>query len=149
MFKYWKAGAVDGLYKRTPAFKAKYANVTILDFIAMLKANSGELISGFTWGEHFTKTVHWINNTDYKHIAVVRYDSDLNSKLPRLLAGLGIPDKGVTLSRLNVSVDNKKDDECYKENAQYVDEFVKEYFKEDVELMDAIENSPERFKLVV
>jgi hypothetical protein len=42
MFKYWKAGAVDGLYKRT-AFKAKYANVTILDFIAMLKANSGEL----------------------------------------------------------------------------------------------------------
>jgi hypothetical protein len=43
----------------------------------------------------------------------------------------------------------KKDDECYKENAQYVDEFVKEYFKEDVELMDAIENSPERFKLVV
>jgi hypothetical protein len=55
-----------------------------------------------------------------------------------LLAGLGIPDKGVTLSRLNVSVD--KDDECYKENAQYV-EFVKEYFKEDVELMDAIENS--------
>jgi hypothetical protein len=37
MFKYWKAGAVDGLYKRTPAFKAKYANVTILDFIAMLK----------------------------------------------------------------------------------------------------------------
>jgi hypothetical protein len=46
MFKYWKAGAVDGLYKRTPAFKAKYANVTILDFIAMLKANSGELISG-------------------------------------------------------------------------------------------------------
>jgi hypothetical protein len=27
MFKYWKAGAVDGLYKRTPAFKAKYANV--------------------------------------------------------------------------------------------------------------------------
>jgi hypothetical protein len=30
----------------TPAFKAKYANVTILDFIAMLKANSGEL-TGF------------------------------------------------------------------------------------------------------
>jgi hypothetical protein len=27
------------------------------------------------------KTVHWINNTDYKHIAVVRYDSDLNNKL--------------------------------------------------------------------
>jgi hypothetical protein len=26
---------------------------------------------------------------------------------------------------IDVSVDNKKDDECYKENAQYVDEFVK------------------------
>jgi hypothetical protein len=55
-----------------------------------------------------SQRVHWINNTDHKHIAVVRYDSDLNSKLPRLLAGLGIPDKGVTLSRLNVSVDNKR-----------------------------------------
>jgi hypothetical protein len=45
-----------------------------------------------------------------------------------------------------VSVDNKSD-ECYKENAQYVDEFVKEYFKEDVELMDAIENSPSDLNL--
>jgi hypothetical protein len=72
---------------------------------------------------------------------VVRYDSDLNSKLPRLLAGLGIPDKGVTLSRLNVSVDNKRTTSVIR-RTRNVDEFVKEYFKEDVELMDAIENSP-------
>jgi hypothetical protein len=74
---------------------------------------------------------------------VVRYDSDLNSTVAVDL---------VFRTRVLLCPDwcvgwQQKDDECYKENAQCG--WVRQYFKEDVELMDAIENSPERFKLVV
>lgn len=147
MFKYWKAGA-EGR-PRPPNFVAQHRNDTILDFIDMLKTNNKELIYGFTWDKHFTNTNYWINNTDYKHIVVFRYNNDLNSKLPKLLAELGIPDKNITMPHVNVSTHNKKDEEFYKENEKYVNEFIREYFKKDIELIDAIENTPELFKLVV
>ncbi len=150
MFKYWKSGAIDTAHKRNVAFINEHKDKTILDFISLIQKNKfDKLHVGFTWNLHFAKTSHWINNTDYKNIIIVKYCNTLNNKIQQLLNMLNIPNKNISLNAVNVSKLIEKDVEIYENNKEYINEFINDYFKEDVELNYAIDNTPDKFKYVL
>jgi hypothetical protein len=144
MFKYWKNGS--SMFKRINPFKNKHKNTTIFDFIELLKnKDKKELYTGFTWNQHFENTSAWLGKADYKNIIIIKYEDDLNEKIQTLIHYLGIPNKNILLPKLNVSVE--EDREVLNNN--YVNEFIEEYFKEDIKLIHAINTTPELFKCVI
>jgi len=150
MFKYWKSGAIDTHYKRDEQFINKYKEMTILDFISLLKNKDySKLHVGFTWSSHFTPNSHWINNTDYKNIIILKYNHNLNDSIHKLINILNIPNKNVILPITNISKTIDKDIEIYEQNKDYINNFINEYFKDDVDLMNTINNFPEKFKFVI
>lgn len=148
MFKYWKNGSVDSIFgKRDESWKKKYNNATLLDFINIMKNDKSLLYHKFTHKEHYFNTCHWIGNTDYKNIIVIKYDNDLNNKIQKLLNLLDIPNKNIVLPIINKS--NSIDNKLCKANNKKVDEFIKTYFKDDFKLIETIEKKPGLFKLVI
>lgn len=146
MFKYWKRGSNQ--FKRTDDFLQRYAKVTILDFVEILKEQNTALHHGFTGRGHFMPTVEWMRNVNYKNIIVVKYKNDLNESIQRLVNCLGIENKGVPLTRMNVSVDMNEEDKVLVAHP-VVSEFINSYFKEDIELMRRIDECPHDFKCVL
>lgn len=147
MFKYWKNGASDGIYKRDKEWIAKHSNVSIFDFINLLKTNKKELYSGFTWDMHFNCTTRWINpDINYKNIIIIKYESNLNNKIQKLINELGIENKNIELPIKNVSNNNNCE---YDLNNEIINEFINEHFSSDVELINKIDSSPELFKMVI
>ena len=148
MYKYWKNGSVDNIFgKRDESWNKKYKKATIIDFIHMLKNNKSLLYHTFTHKEHYFNTTHWIGNTDYKNIIIIKYDTDLNNKIQRLLNILNIPNKNIVLSIINKS--NSIDNKACKASNKCIDEFIQEYFKDDIKLINTIEKKPELFKIVL
>lgn len=147
MYKYWKRGARD-TYERDSVFVRENEDVTILDFIHLLQKNKRALCTGFTWDVHFANISKWIGKTDYKHIVVVRYKDNLNDSVHKLLAALDIPDRNITLHRVNVSKSANDEEKRLFESPE-VSEFITEYFKDDIELINMVNNNPEAFKLVI
>lgn len=148
MYKYWKNGAIDTQFKRTEEWKKKHENVSIIDFINILKKkDKRELYSGFTTEKHFDNTTNWIKkNTDYKNIIIIMYELDLNEKIQKLINKLGIPNKNIPLSSVNISVSIDNEDEL---NNDVVNNFIVEYFKNDIILIDQIKTNPDLFKMVI
>jgi hypothetical protein len=142
MFHYWKNG--NNYYIRDHNFKKKYESYTILDFIKLLKENKEELYIHFTWNQHFNNTTDWIKNTKFKNIIIIRYTDDLNLKIQQLINYLDIPNKNIPLSKINVSI--KKEENLYDTQ---VDNFIEEYFKNDIQLLAIIDEFPEYFKIVI
>ena len=150
MFKYWKSGSLDTHFKRDDKFINENKEITILDFIVMLKNKDyNRLHIGFTWSSHFTSTSHWINNTNYKNIIILKYNDNLNDNIQKLINTLNIPNKNVILPITNVSKIIDEDIRIYKENKEYIDNFINEYFADDIELINIINNNPEKFKFVI
>lgn len=146
MYKYWKYGANDTEYKRPAWFLYKYRNYSIHDFIVLLqKKKVKDLHQAFTYFVHFKPVMHWINRADYKNIIVILYDGDLNTKIHSLLHRLEIPDKNIVLPRLNTSNSGNTSILLSPSDIQ----FIREYFKEDCELVDTIKKNPELFKMVI
>jgi hypothetical protein len=146
MYKYWKYGAIDTHFKRDYEFIKKYKNYTIKDFILLIKnQNKEHLHVIFTWSQHFEKQVKWINNTDYKNIIIIKYEKNLNEKINKLISFLNIPNQNITLPIMNIS--NDYNEKIILDNSDM--DFIKEYFKEDFELLDNINNNPELFKIVI
>lgn len=143
MFKYWKNGS--SLYKRDKSFKDKHKNTSIFDFIELLKKKEKELYHDFTWEQHFNNTSDWIGNTDYKNIIIIKYEDDLNEKINTLIDYLCIPNKHILLYKINISFNEDKE----ILNNNYVNEFIKDYFKEDIKLLNIININPELFKCVI
>jgi len=145
MYKYWKNGSTN--YNHTDDWKEKYKNVSILDFINILKTNKNQLYCNFIWEKHFDNTVSWIEeNTDYKNIIIIKYEKDLNGKIQKLIDLLGIPNKNIQLPIENVSFSIENENEI---NCEEVNNFIEEYFKDDIKLLNTIQNNPELFKLVI
>jgi hypothetical protein len=149
MFYYWKYGSMR--YKRNSSFLKKNKPITILDFIQMIKNNDTKnLYVDHTWNQHFSNISDWIpDDTKYENIIVIKYDKNLNVKIQKLLNLLNIPNKNVPLIQDNVSIIDKNDQDHYEKNKQYVHEFIDEYFKRDLELIDKINHQPNLFKLVI
>jgi hypothetical protein len=98
MFNYWKYGSCDGPYVRDAEFIEKYQSYGIKDFIQLLKNEAFyHLYQDFTWHQHFSSISTWVNTVYYDKIIVIRYDTDLNTKIQLLLEQLNIPTKNVIL----------------------------------------------------
>ena len=149
MYKYWKNGAIDTRFKRDINWRKKYKNFTILDFINMLKFNKKKLYSGFTWNQHFNSTSSWINNTDYKNIIIIKYDDNLNKKIHQLIDKLNIPNKNIPLGIVNKSFVDNYDVQLIHKYENQINQFIKVYFKDDIDLIYKINNHPELFKIVM
>ena len=148
MYKYWKHGAMDGVHgTRDKEWIEKYKNTTIKDFIVMLKNKQNNLCHSFTHKEHYYNTCKWINNTDYKNIIVIKYSKNLNQKIQKLLNVLHIPNKHKLLPVINKSL--SLEDEQIDLDDRYIAQFIKDYFKYDIILLNAIESKPQLFKLVI
>jgi len=148
MFKYWKYGSSDTKYKRNIIFKNKNKNINILDFIYILKTDKEKLYKDFTWSQHFLNTSEWIGKTNYKNIIIIKYVDNLNDKISKLLNFINIENKNIILPKKNISVLPKEEDKILF-NHPLVDIFLKIYFKEDIKLLNKINNNPELFKIII
>jgi hypothetical protein len=146
MYKYWKNGSIDTNFKCNNEWKEKSNNISILEFINILKNNKTQLYNDFIWHQHFDNTTTWIENTEYKNIIIIKYDKNLNDKIQKLINLLDIPNKNIQLPIENVSIPIDNEDEL---NHEEVNNFIAEYFKDDIQLLNTIENNPELFKLVI
>jgi hypothetical protein len=144
LFKYWKYGSE--IFIRDKIFLEKYKNISIKEFISLIKENkTNTLFYSFTWNKHFQKMTHWINNTEYKNIIILRYNNDMNDTIQKMLHLFKIPkivDKKV--EKCNIS----KNKEQIILDEEDID-FIKEYFKEDFELIHLINTQPKLFRAVL
>lgn len=144
MYKYWKYGS--DRWKRD---KKELKNISLIDFINLLKTNKKKLYGDIIWNQHFDTTTAWIN-TDYKNIIVIRYTPNLNEKIQKLLQVLDIPNKYIPLPKTNISRTIDNEDDLRKQlNDPVVKEFIASYFKSDIELIEKIRFHPELFKHVI
>jgi hypothetical protein len=146
MYKYWKNGAIDTIYKCDNGWKEKHKDISMLDFIDTLKNNKTKLYNKFIWGQHFDNITTWIEDTDYKNIIIIKYENDLNEKIQKLINCLDIPNKYIPLPKVNISASIDNENEL---NHPDVNNFIEEYFKDDIKLLNTIQNNPELFKLVI
>jgi hypothetical protein len=146
MYKYWRNGSEK--WKLPEELKNKRKHSSILYFINLIKKNiKTELYHSAIWEQHFDNTTAWINkDTDYKNIIIIRYEENLNDKVQTLINKLGIPNKNIPLLGLNVSLPVENEEELKSKEVQ---EFLSEYFKNDIDFIHKIETNPELFKLVI
>uniref|UniRef100_A0A6C0JVB2 Uncharacterized protein n=1 Tax=viral metagenome TaxID=1070528 RepID=A0A6C0JVB2_9ZZZZ len=72
MYKYWKNGSER--FRLGYDLKNQRKDVSILDFIHLIKNNKTKLYSRYTWNRHFDNTTTWIDkSTDYKNIIIITY----------------------------------------------------------------------------
>jgi hypothetical protein len=144
LFKYWKYGSE--IFIRDKIFLEKYKNISIKEFISLIKENkTNTLFYSFTWNKHFQKMTHWINNTDYKNIIILKYKNDMNDTIQKMLHLFKIPtivDKKV--EKCNIS----KNKEQIILDEEDID-FIKDFFKEDFELIHLINTQPKLFRAVL
>lgn len=146
MYKYWRHGSEEHILNEE--LKNKLKDVSILDFIHLIKNNKTELYRKSIWKQHFDNTTAWINkNTDYKNIIIVRYEENLNNKIQTLINKLGIPNKNIPLPFKNVSIPVSNEDELI--HNKEVQTFITKYFKDDIDFIHKVETNPELFKMVI
>lgn len=153
IFNYWKNGSL-GRESRDKTFINKNKNINILDFITMLKnKDTKNLYVSFTQNVHFMNTVEWIRPEDYKKTIIIKYTNDLEKTAHKLLQYLEIPiiNKKININdrTMNISTKMPEDHEIYETHKEYIHDFVRDYFKCDIELMNTIDKNPELFKLVI
>lgn len=146
MYKYWKNGSRE--YTRSNYFKEKNKDVTIKDFIHLVKnKNSKKLNLEYFWDVHLRPTTAWINNTKYENIIIIKYEKNLDGKIKTLIQKLNFPLKKVHVSCCNKSYESNCDEEDL--NDEEVEKFLEEYFDKDIKLINEINNHPEKFKMVI
>ncbi len=147
MYNYWKNGSTKGPFQRSDKFIEQFKDVSIKDFINILKdpeLSQKNLFQGFTWKQHFQPTAEWFGNINKKDIIVIKYNKDLNSSINKLINNLNIPNKNIKVPFENVS---KKTDKIVLDESDKLE--VKDIFKKDFILWEEINNKPEIFRLVL
>lgn len=147
IYKYWKYGPKDdNIFKKNNEELEKNKNYNMNDFISMIKNNNTEkLFNKTTWDKHFFQQNYWINNTEYKNIIIIKYDNNLNEKINKLITFIDIPNKNIPLPIVNTTKENDENIILSDENMI----FIKNYFKDDYDLIEKINKNPELFKLVL
>lgn len=147
MYKYWKNGsATETIWQRNDKFKQKYKNYMIKDFISLIKLKAyTDLYKDFTWNKHFMGQSTWLGKCDHSNIIVIKYVPDLNDKINTLINYLNIPNQNVQLQKENVSIS-----ENVYDNLDDIDiEWIKQYYKDDFDLWQKINDHPDKFKMVL
>ena len=140
IFQFWKYGSTE--CKRDSLFTKRVAQCTIKGYIELLKKRAPDVYHGFTKHTHIPQT-NWLPKSAWANTVVVRYQRDMESQIQTLFEYLGEPLPDKTLSQRNVS-------HGAKESLDAEDlEWVREHYKEDFELWDALTNRPELFKKVI
>lgn len=148
IYKYWKYGAIDTIFKRNSRFLEKYKNYTIQDFIALLQNDCiDDLYQTFTFDDHFKQQIDWIRDVDYSNLIVIIYEPDLTNKLEQLTSLLGIRNQSAKLDRINVTKDSDTDSEVHLTEDDHA--FIKKYYADDFALIETIRQCPELFKMVI
>ena len=147
MYKYWKFGSVDS-HKHDKKWLNINKDVSVEQFIDMIKENDGKkMYTRIIKNHHFWQTKRWIGSTKYENIIIIIYEKDLNNKIQNLLNILDIPNKNIELQRGNQSPKISNEDNIL--DNEYVNNFINEYFKDDIKLINNVKNNPELFKLVL
>lgn len=147
MYKYWKNGAIDGLWKRSLDEIQQNKNTSIFDFINILLNNNKKLCGKFIYSYHFYNTCYWIpKNVDYKNLIIIKYDTNLNDKVQKLINILNMESTNIPLNFVNVS--NNINTE-FDINDERINNFIEKYFYDDIQLIKKINSQPELFKLVI
>lgn len=153
LYHYWKNGS-HGRNSRGTEFTEKYGNCSIKDFINMFKLNTDaiknnymhELVSGYMWRVHYFPQVYWIHRDCFENAIVIKYTENLDEKIHTLLDYLHIPDKHIELEKSNIT--RKKDGEQAVLDEEDI-VWLREHFREDFELWNAVDETPARFKYVL
>lgn len=153
LYHYWKNGS-HGRNSRGSDFIEKYGNSTIKDFIEMYKRNivaiqnnwMHELVSGYMWRLHYFPQVHWMAPEFFENSIIIIYTENLNEKIHKLLEYIGVEDKKIHLEHTNIT--RKKDGELVELDEEDM-KWLKEVFKDDFEMWDAVHHEPSRFKHVI
>ena len=143
LYHYWKNGS-HGRNSRPSEFHKKYGNITIKQFINLIKNNQrNELVYGYTWREHYYPQIHWIPFETYKNAIVIIYVANLQEKIYKLLDYIKIENKYIPLGTMNQT--RKKEDEKNIEMEEDDIQWLKEYYPQDFLLWENVNNHPEMF----
>lgn len=153
LYHYWKYGS-HGRNSRGTEFTEKYGNCSIKDFIEIFKRNTDaiknnyihELVSGYMWRIHYFPQVYWIQRDCFENAIVIKYTENLDEKIHVLLDYLHIQDKNISLEKSNVTR-TKDGEQAVLDEEDIV--WLREHFREDFELWNAANETPERFKYVL
>ena len=150
MYKYWKNGS--SLWGRSEEQIERVRDYSIIDFINLIKKRDLKKLIQLSdqktiWLNHFLPSSHWIKENDYTKTIIIKYNNNLNNQFQKFFKYLGV-DIGTTYPVLNKSllIDEKED---WEKHRFEIDEFIFEYFKDDVRLIDTIMTEPSRFRLVI
>ena len=136
MYKYWKYGSEK--YGHT---KQYIKNMSIKDYINLIKTKSPLLKHSYTWDKHYAPITDWIKVSNYKKLIVIKYCKDLNIPFQKMITSFNIKNLNIPIPHSNVSKT--------KENIVLDDEdlqFIKEHFKKDYELIELINTNPRLFR---
>jgi len=150
MYKYWKSGSL--IWSRSAEQLARSKNQSVMNFINLLKKRDIKKLIELSdektiWLNHFLPSSHWIKERDYSKTIIIKYKKNLNNQFQKLFRYLEV-DIGTTYPVLNKSLLNDEKEDWDKHKFE-IDEFIFEYFKDDIGLIDAIMTEPSRFKLVI
>ena len=82
-------------------------------------------------------------------LCIIKYDDNLNKKINQLIDKLNIPNKNIPLGIVNKSFVDNYDVQLIHKYENQINQFIKVYFKDDIDLIDKINNHPELFKIVM
>lgn len=140
MYRFWRNGSTE--HRRDHVFKKKVQDVTVKDYICMIQEQKSDLCHAFTTDAHVKPQSYWIPRDSWPNVVVIRYQSDMKVQLQKILEYLG-RSQTKALPLRNVSNGSR----------ETLDEYdllwVREYYKDDFELWDHVNNSPELFKNVI
>jgi len=141
MYKYWKYGSEK--YVKNLKFVNYTKNITIKDYINLIKNKSPILNTLYTWDKHYSPITDWIKVSNYNNLIVIKYCNDLNIPFQKMINTLNIPNLNIQIPHINISK-TKEDIILDEEDLQ----FIKEYFKKDYELIELINTNPKLFRSV-
>lgn len=154
LYHYWKNGSY-GRNSRTTEFIEKYGNCTIKDFIKIYKENTDaiknncmhELVNSYMWRIHYFPQIYWINPSFFLNSIVIIYTDDLSDKIKLLLEYLNIENKGIELTKSNITRKSPEESNIILDEED--SNWIREHFKEDFDLWNKANKFPELFRHVI
>jgi len=144
MFQYWKVGSPN--YERSSAFREKWKNLTLEQFLTMALEKDDELIVGSTWQDHYLPTSHWLAPEDYHKTVAIIYTPNMGSVLPSLFRYIGINESSI----LPLKIDNPTHKNVFGVDwTQRARDLCRVLFRDDFNLLATIQQHPERFAHVI
>ena len=140
IFRFWKYGSTE--CQRDSVFTKKNQNVTIKNYIQLIKTNHPDVFHSFTGKTHLPQ-IHWLPKKAWSHTVVIRYESDMSSQLQKFLEfsrDIVPPIKELTHRNVSHGSPVTLDDEDLA--------WLHQHYQADFELWDALHSTPELFKKV-